>query len=323
MTEPEKTHFDIILCDGFVLSELAALTDSLRICNRTVATPVFSWSFHSNGGGVRQNPDGVMVETQDVPKKPIAQYAFVLGNADPDHPELSMRPFVRRYTYEGARVYLLAEAATRFIQEDGSATRFSTHWENSTLIKERQGLFEVGGQLASENGQIVTCAGMEATVDVVLGIIGQLVSSAVQLTVANILLHESVRAPGTLQPNVGASIAVTGDKDLDYCIQLMQDNIEVPLTISELVAELGFSPRSLERKFKAHLGVSPNTFYREIRLHRANNLLLNTTMCVRDVGLACGFPNGFSGLYKSFFGTTPAALRKARAESQSPNTDKK
>jgi transcriptional regulator GlxA family with amidase domain len=92
----------------------------------------------------------------------------------------------------------------------------------------------------------------------------------------------------------------------------MQENMEEPVPISELVDRLGISTRSLERKFKTFLGSTPNTFYREMRLSKANNLLLNTTMSVREIGLACGFPSGFSGLYKSFFGITPFALRKSR-----------
>ena len=38
-----------------------------------------------------------------------------------------------------------------------------------------------------------------------------------------------------------------------------------------------------------------------MRLAKANNLLLNTTMSVREIGLACGFPNGFSSVYKSVY----------------------
>ena len=104
----------------------------------------------------------------------------------------------------------------------------------------------------------------------------------------------------------------TGDKELDDCIELMTANIEEPLPIHELVRLLGISNRSLERKFRTFLDTTPNTYYRELRLSKANNLLLNTTLSVREIGLACGFGSGFSGLYKSFFGVTPLAMRKQR-----------
>lgn len=309
-------HFDVLVCDGFVLTELAAVTDPIRIANRTLAQPQFSWSYVSVGGGLRKTHADVMVDTKGIPERPTADFLFVLGNSNPDHPGLSLSKHLRKYTFAGAKVFLLAEAATRFISEEGKGQAHATHWENSNLLRERLGFFEVGNQLAADNGPIVTCAGMEATVDVVLSLIGNKISAAAEVTVANIMLHETVRDPSTLQPTSALKSSATGDADLDRCIRIMQDNIEEPIGIGEMVAELGISPRSLERKFKARLGCSPITFYREIRLHRANNLLLNTSMGVREVGLACGFGNGFSSLYKSFFGITPAVLRRQRRQQQ-------
>ena len=74
------------------------------------------------------------------------------------------------------------------------------------------------------------------------------------------------------------------------------------------------SNRSLERRFRTFFGTTPNGFYREMRLAKANNLLLNTTMSVREIGLACGFPNGFSSVYKSFFGVTPFVMRRGKRQ---------
>ncbi|MCV6606379.1 MAG: helix-turn-helix transcriptional regulator, partial [Porticoccaceae bacterium] len=84
------------------------------------------------------------------------------------------------------------------------------------------------------------------------------------------------------------------------------------LRIHDLVARLGVSNRALERRFRKYLNTTPNTYYREMRLTHANNLLLNTTMSIAEIGLACGFASGFSSLYKSLFDVSPAAFRKAR-----------
>ena len=317
--DPDRTwHFDILLCDGFVLTELAAVLDPLRIANRSTAQPHYSWTYLSRDGGLRKNGSGIMVETQAVPDRPQADFLFVLGNSDPDHPDLSVAPLLRRYRYSGAKVFLLAEAAARFIQEEGAEngldSAHATHWENSHLLREQHGVFNVGNTLVSDTGTIVTCAGMEATVDVVLALIKQHISSAVGVSVANVLLHDTVRDGSTLQPNMASQLPTTGDSGLDRCIRLMQDHIEEPMTIAHLTETLGISPRSLERKFKSRLGCSPVTFYREIRLHRANNLLLNSSLSICEVGLACGFGSGFSNVYKSFFGKTPSALRRERAQ---------
>lgn len=238
----------------------------------------------------------------------------MIGNTDPDQPELSLGRVVSDYTYRGAQVFLLAEAASRYIDEHGTPD-MATHWENASIFRERGARFEAKLSIATEQGPVVTCAGMGATADIALAVIGRHISGPAKMTVADIMLHEHIRDFSSLQPFSGAKTTTTGDARLDQCIKLMQANIEDPLPINQPVEELGMSNRSLERKFKTFFGTTPNGFYREMRLAKANNLLLNTTMSVREIGLACGFPNGFSSVYKSFFGITPFALRRQKRQS--------
>lgn len=304
---------DIIVADGFVLTELAGVVDTLRIANRVSALPVFDWTYRSTGGGIVASSSAAMVQSVAFEERPDADYLFVIGNVDPDCPALALHRLIDRYTNRQATVFLLAEAASRFIKDSGDkvAAR-TTHWENSALLLERGTTLDTSHAIAAQDGRIVTCAGMGTTYDVTLALIGQHVSPATKMAVANILLHDKIRDYSTMQPFSGAKGTGTGDRELDQCIEIMQANIEDPLPIGELVSVLGLSNRSLERKFRLHLNTTPNRFYRELRLTKANNLLLNTTMRVRDIGLACGFSNGFSGLYKSFYGITPAVLRKQR-----------
>jgi len=315
MTQAPVT-FDIIVADGFVLTELAGIVDVLRIANRINSKTVFAWQYMSlRGGQITCNGDA-MVETQKLHHLPDATYAFVLGNAEPEHPDLSLSKAIGAYTSRQARVFLLSEAAARYIADKrDSGARHTTHWENRAVLQERLGLFDTNAALAVEDGDVVTCAGMGATVDVALAIAATHLSSAAMMTVADIMLHESIRHFNTLQPFAGRAALATGDTDLDACISLMQENVEFPIPISEIAAQSGVSKRSLERKFHRVLHSTPNGYYRELRLNKANNLLLNTSMSIHEIGLACGFPSGFTGVYKQVFGMTPnAARRKTRKE---------
>jgi len=304
-------HFDIIVADGFVLTEMAGVVDVLRICNRISTRPVFEWTYRSLRGGVVRSSSDAMVETTALSHRPDVDYAFVLGNADADHPDLALGAALNHYTNRQVRVVLLAEAASRYItdrREDG--TRHTTHWENRAVLLERLGIFDTKAALVVDAGSVITCAGMGATVDVTLSIAAQYVSSAAMMTVADILLHERIRHFNTLQPFAGRAALATGDNDLDVCVGLMQANIEEPLAIATIAEESGVSKRSLERKFHRVLHTTPNGYYRELRLNKANNLLLNTDMTIGEIGLACGFPSGFTSVYKSMFGMTPNAARQ-------------
>lgn len=302
---------DILMSDGFVLTELSAILELLRIANRVTARQVFRWQNLSRHGGNISCRAGIDVATQPFCPKPSAHYVFVLGNSDPDAKELSLQKEIKAYQWAGARVILLSEAASRHIAETGEQTMsHTTHWENRAVLNER-GTPGVGSYaLVADDGRIITSAGMGSTHDLVLALLGSHLSAASVATVADIMLHEKIRTFSTLQPFGGKELSLTGNRALDQCVELMQANLEEPLRISELVALLGISERSLERHFRAHFHTTPNAYYRELRLNHANTLLLKTAMSVRDVGLACGFPNGFSSLFRRHFGVTPMSLRK-------------
>ncbi len=302
--------FDVIVAEGFVLTELAGVVDVLRLANRVSVRPCFEWTYRSAEPGPVASSSGASVEALPLIDRPDVDYVVVLGNADPEHPGLALGQRLGHYTQRQARVILLAEAASRYIADAGeSAAQHTTHWENRTVLVEERGLFETSSALVSEPGPIMTCAGMGATVDVTLSIVARHLSSATMMTVADILLHERVRNYNTLQPFSGRATLVTGDRDLDLCIGRMQENLEFPLSIAQIADGLDVSLRSLERKFHKLLGATPNSYYRELRLNKANNLLLNTRMPIQEIGLACGFPNGFSAVYKTSFGMTPKEAR--------------
>ena len=304
---------DVLVADGFVLMELAGLVDTLRVANRINPAPLFRWTYRSAKGGQIESRCRAFVHSEPFVARPSADYVFVIGNSDPDNPALSLGPVIESYTYRDAQVFLLAEAASRYISENsGKSQGHATHWENQAFLRERAGQFDASYTIASQDGPVVTCAGMGATVDVVLALIGRHMSSAAKMVVADVLLHERIRDYGSMQPFSGIKSTTTGDRELDDCIEIMQANVEEPIPINELVAVLGISNRSLERKFQTFLATTPNTYYRELRLNKANNLLFNTTMTVAEIGLACGFASGFSTLYKKFYGITPMALRKKR-----------
>ena len=313
MTEPGKglVHVDLLLTEGFVLTEYAGVVDQLRLANRLMLKQVFSWRSLSARGGPIACPSDATVETVPFESYPEADYVFVLGNADPAHPDLSMGRVIDTYVSRGAKVILLAEAASRYIGERGD-TGMTTHWENRAVLREEIGLEDTTQVLAIEQGQIITSAGMGSTVDVVLTIMTRHIPAATVAAVADVLLHDRIRDLGTLQPFSGSSVALTGDKELDGCIALMQANIEEPLPISELVRLVGVSSRSLERRFRDKLASRPAEYYRALRLNRANNLLLNTSMPINEIALACGFPSGFTPHYRALFGLTPQAARKKR-----------
>ena len=72
--------------------------------------------------------------------------------------------------------------------------------------------------------------------------------------------------------------------------------------------------RQIERLFKRHLNCVPKRYYLQMRLRRARELLLQTSMPIIDITTACGFqsPPHFSRCYRAQFGCPPSAERMSR-----------
>lgn len=319
---PRTGSFDIFVEDGFVLTEFAAVVDVLRIANRVSQNTTFDWTCRSVTGGIVTSSSGAMVETQPLPQRAEVDYAVVLGNLDTAALVLPLRQFFKVYRGRATRIFLLAEAASHFIQTQGKGSAHTTHWENRIALAEQTDASEWGMQLASDHDGITTCAGMGATVDLMLSLIQGHMSQPALMNVADILLHDRIRDLRTPQPFSKSETASTGDSDLDACIALMQANMEEPLAIHDLCDLLQISSRSLERKFSRRLGMTPNSYYRELRLNKASTLLLNTSLSIREVGLACGFASGFAPLYKSIFGRTPAETRRLKRQTHAATIPK-
>lgn len=105
------------------------------------------------------------------------------------------------------------------------------------------------------------------------------------------------------------------DATVRHAALLMEENLEAPLNIAVIAKMTGTSVRQLERAFMAEMKVSPNEFYRRMRLRYARWMLLNTARKVTDIAYECGFADAahFIRVFREAYGVTPGKLRGSRA----------
>jgi len=96
-------------------------------------------------------------------------------------------------------------------------------------------------------------------------------------------------------------------QDVIYALELMESNIATPLDRAAIAKRVGLSTRQIDRLFASLLGASFADHYRTLRLDRARNLLMQSTLPITEVALACGFANAshFSRAYSAKFGIPP------------------
>ncbi|WGI23918.1 helix-turn-helix transcriptional regulator [Halomonas alkaliantarctica] len=89
---------------------------------------------------------------------------------------------------------------------------------------------------------------------------------------------------------------------------------ELKLPPQQLGATLGFTRRTLERKLKREVGVTPGQLVAYSRLNRARHGLLATTLPITEIALKCGYYDQahFTHAFQSLAYETPAAYRKRK-----------
>ena len=97
----------------------------------------------------------------------------------------------------------------------------------------------------------------------------------------------------------------------ELLLKLMENHIADPCTLSDLADASGISKRQINRLFKQKLGRSTMGYYRDMRLDKARNFLINSGLSLTEIAFATGFANSshFSRLFKNYFGRPPSSFR--------------
>ncbi len=98
---------------------------------------------------------------------------------------------------------------------------------------------------------------------------------------------------------------------VEKVIDTMWKRYDQPLSLSELADEALFSRFYFSRIFRNETGTSPGRFLTAIRLFRAKNLLLETSLSVTDISYLVGYnsPGTFSTRFTLSVGMSPARYR--------------
>ena len=100
---------------------------------------------------------------------------------------------------------------------------------------------------------------------------------------------------------------------LGNAVEMMEKNLEEPLSIAQLASTVGTTPRNLAVVFKKHLGVTPGQYYLSMRLKLARDMLSQTDLSISNVALATGFKTAshFSRSFRAQFGLSASQARHA------------
>ncbi len=311
-------RFVFVLLDNFTLLSFASAVECLRIANRMSGAKLYDCAVTGDTDDTMTCSAGARFHV-DFPLAELNREDIVILCGGMDVQAATTKRilnWVRREARRGLRMgglctaaYVLAKAGLL----DGK--RATIHWENHDSFIEEFEDVQLTKSVFVVDGNRMTTAGGTSSIDLMLNIIADDHGEKLANAVADQLIYSSIRTDqDTQRLSVPTRIGVRHPK-LSQVIQMMESNIEEPISPSVLAKDVGMSTRQLERLFRRYLSRSPKRYYMELRLQKARNLLMQTDMTVINVSLACGFasPSHFSKCYRAHYNTTPYRERGAQA----------
>jgi transcriptional regulator GlxA family with amidase domain len=318
-----KCKYAFLTLPNYSLIAVSNALEPLRMANRLVGRDVYEWSIVSLGGAEAVASSGLtLAPTLALEKLGPVDIVFVCGGInirDAVSPALltHLRRLAERRVPLGALCtggYALARAG---LLDDYKAT---IHWENLSALREEFPRVRISDQLFTIDRERFTCSGGTAPLDLMLTLIQSRLGSKVSQRVSEQFIVDRVRKDTDRQYIPLRAQIGLANRGLIRVAQLMEENIEKPLSLDRIAKATGLSRRQIERLFKRDLNCVPKRYYLEMRLRRARELLLQTAMPIMDITAACGFqsPPHFSKCYRSQYGHAPSLERKLSSIGPTP-----
>ena len=312
---PAKSKFAFLTLPRYSMIALSNAVEPLRMANIVTRQTAYEWSIVSLDGQPTPASNGLeLAPTIPLDDAGAVDILFVCGGVDVQDavspPILAaLRRLADNRVPLGALCtggYALAKAGLL------DKYRATIHWENLSALREEFPRVRISDQLFTIDRDRFTCSGGTAPLDLMLNLIQVKLGHRISQLVSEQFIVDRVRKDTDRQYiPLRAQIGVS-HRGLIRVAQLMEENIEKPLSLEQIAKSTGLSRRQIERLFKRDLNCVPKHYYLEMRLRRARELLLQTAMPIMDITTACGFqsPPHFSKCYRMQFGYPPSAERK-------------
>ena len=316
MKSPRR--FVFVLMENFTLLSFSSALDALRIANRMSGKTLYEWTFIGENEEVVSCSAGTQFKLDNSLIELHRDDTVLLcgGTSIQEATTKKLIGWLRREARRGLTIGGLCTAAYPMAKAGLLDEKKATiHWENQDSFAEEFLEVELTKTVFVCDGNRYTTAGGTSSIDLLLKIIADEHGEELANAVADQMIYSSIRTDqDTQRLSVPTRIGVRHPK-LSKVIQMMEINIEEPISPSILAKDVGMSTRQLERLFRRYLDRSPKRYYMELRLQKARNLLMQTDMSVINVALACGFasPSHFSKCYRAHYDTTPYRERGSHA----------
>lgn len=311
------TRYAFLTLPDYSMIALANAIEPLRMANRVSGQSAYEWVVASLDGAPVRASNGMMLSpTVKLAEAGPLDLVFVVAGVNVREAVTpvvtsSLRRLAAQRMPLGALCtggYALAQAG---LLDGYHAT---IHWENLSALREQFPRVLISDHLFSIDRNRFTCSGGVAPLELMLNLIEQKLGTEVARRVSEQFIVERIRDADDRQYVPLRAQVGNVHRSVIAVASLMEANIENPLPLEAIARKSGLSRRQIERLFQRHVNCVPKRYYLELRLKRARELLLQTSMPIMAISTACGFksPPHFSKCYRAYYGRPPTAERQPR-----------
>lgn len=303
----------VVLADQVSWLGVALLVEPWRIANRLDSRPAARWQLATASGAPAIASNGMPIPVDaalDTVDRDVDAILLYTSEA----PESSLAPQLLHWLADRAEEPALLggiDTGAEALATAGLLTGHlaALHYEEIPAFRERHRDLELAFASYNIEGRRATCAGGTATLDFSLALLSRFASDAIAARTAEVLIYDrrstlptpEVAGEGWLDPRLGRAI------------HSMAHGLADPGVVQRAAAAANVSGRQLQRLFRAELDTTPLRFATDLRVRRAQTLLVETRLPITTIAFACGYGgvSEFARAFRRATGRSPSETRAA------------
>lgn len=326
MAQHVKTiRIGVLVYPGCLRSGAVMPLDVFRIANTLATYRPAAQRVHFDGrwlsarGECSVAVDGLTFQTQDVDSTQLD--ALMLPGMDHRGPhDLTSllerlgpeRDALRAFARHG-RPIVSSCSSTCLVAQAGllDGRRATTSWWLSAYFRKRfpDVLLDIE-QLVVQDGNHVSSGGVTSYLDLALWLVGHFGGEELRQIVAKVLVMDGNRS--SQAPYIAtAMIQDEGHAMIERARRWLNQRLDQAWDMADLADYCHTSPRTLLRRFREAVGLSPIQYAQQLRVERAKALLESTRLSLEDITGRCGYEDvsTFSKVFKRWAQVTPREYR--------------
>ncbi|RED50834.1 GlxA family transcriptional regulator [Aestuariispira insulae] len=295
----------------------ASAIEPLRAANRLSGKELYDWVLiTSDGAPVSASNRIEIVPNCSIDNAPDLNMVFIVAGIDYEtYDDQHVFAWLRRLDRHGTPIGTFSSAS--YIAAKAGLLegyRCTIHWEDAIGFRETYPHIELTGSMFEIDRNRYTSAGGTSAMDLMLHIIARDHGSELASDISMQFQHDRIRDQADQQRMSRKLLLATKSEKLLTAINLMESNLETPISPAEIAETVGLSVRQMERLFQQHIGQPPARFYMELRLEHARLLLVQTGLPIVEVAVASGFVSHshFAKCYRQHFNRSPMEERRRK-----------